>query len=596
MLWVVLVLLVIVSLFIGVGSLSLKGLINLDETALLLLFKSRIPRTVSIIFAGIGMSVSGIIMQQLSRNKFVSPSTAATLDSAKFGVLISMLLFVGSSIFVRMTVSFVVALLGTFLFMRFVGRINAKNKNKNWLRKRSNFDIIYTCLILKEGIKMVLALISDSALWIVALCIFLATYVCLLTLPKYRVYVALLSALVFIILGILPFGDILGKINFNVLMMIAGTMGIVALFIESKMPALLADIIISKVPTMKWATILLSIFAGVISAFVDNVATVLMIAPVALTIAKKLEVSPVPSLICISIASNLQGAATLVGDTTSILLGGDLDMSFIDFFWYHGRPGLFFINQAGMIASTLVLLFIFRKDKMPIDFKERTEVKDYVPTILLLGMIVLLILASLINIPEGFVSENINGLIVMFLLLVGLVYRHIKTKDFKGTANILKEIDFFTLGLLLGLFIIIGGLEKAGVITRISELIAKASGDSLFLAYTIIVWISVLLSAFIDNIPYVMTMLPVVSALGISFGFPEQGAYVLYFGLLVGATLGGNLTPIGASANITTIGILRKEGYEVKAKTFMKYSVPFTLAAVTTGYILTWLLFSGIGK
>jgi Na+/H+ antiporter NhaD/arsenite permease-like protein len=425
---------------------------------------------------------------------------------------------------------------------------------------------------------------------------FLITYVCLLAFPKYRAYIALLTGVLFIVLGILPFGKVLGKINFNVLMMIAGTMGIVALFIESKMPALLADIIISKVPNMKWATILLAIFAGVISAFVDNVATVLMIAPVALDIAKKLKVSPVASLICISITSNLEGAATLVGDTTSILLGGEIGMNFIDFFWMVGRPGLFFINQIGLFASVLVLLFIFRKDKMPIDFKERTEVKDYFPTILLLGMIVLLIIASLITIPAGFVSDNINGLIVMVLLIVGLVYRFVKTKDLKGTANIIKEIDYFTLLLLLGLFMVIGGLVEAGVIDEISKFIENVSQGNLFLAYTIIVWISVLFSAFVDNIPYVLTMLPVVGVLGASFGFTESPAYVLYFGLLVGATLGGNLTPIGASANITTIGILRKEGHEVKATTFMKYSVPFTLAAVTVGYILTWLLFNGVGR
>lgn len=443
---------------------------------------------------------------------------------------------------------------------------------------------------------MYLALIPQNAMMWTALVIFLATYVCLLTLPKYRAYIALIAAVVFIVLGILPFKEVWSKININVLMMIAGTMGIVALFIESKMPALLADIIISKVPNMKWAIILLSLFAGIVSAFVDNVATVLMIAPVALSIAKKLKISPVPSLICIAISSNLQGAATLVGDTTSILLAGELDMSFIDFFWYHGRPGLFFITQAGMLASTFVLLFIFRRDTMPINFDERTEVKDYFPTVLLVGMIVLLILASLIQLPIGFISDNINGLIVMFLLVVGLIYRLVKTKDLRGTFGIIKEIDFFTLLLLFGLFIVIGGLDSAGVIRTISDLIQKASQGNLFLAYTLIVWVSVIFSAFVDNIPYVMTMLPVVLALGPNFGFVETPAYVLYFGLLVGASLGGNLTPIGASANITTIGILRRDGHEVSAKTFMKYSVPFTLAAVTTGYILTWFLFNGVGK
>src|SRR5690606_37165377 len=135
--------------------------------------------------------------------------------------------------------------------------------------------------------------------------------------------------------------------------------------------------------------IILAVFAGIVSAFVDNVATVLMVAPVALSVCKKLGISPVASLIVISISSNLQGSATLVGDTTSILLAGELDMNFLDFFWYQGRPGLFFINQLGALATVFVMMFLFRKDTMKITFEERTEVKDYFPTYLIVGMIIL---------------------------------------------------------------------------------------------------------------------------------------------------------------------------------------------------------------
>jgi len=169
-----------------------------------------------------------------------------------------------------------------------------------------------------------------------ALIIFIITYVLLLMLPKYRAYIALISAGIFIITG-LPLIDAWKGLDWNVLMMIAGTMGIVSLFIESKMPSLLADLIIKKVPNVKWAIVSLALFAGIISAFIDNVATVLMIAPVALTIARKLKISPVTPIISIAIASNLQGAATLVGDTTSILLGGAANMNFLDFFWFEGR-------------------------------------------------------------------------------------------------------------------------------------------------------------------------------------------------------------------------------------------------------------------
>ncbi|HEY8396197.1 MAG TPA: SLC13 family permease [Bacilli bacterium] len=422
-----------------------------------------------------------------------------------------------------------------------------------------------------------------------ALGIFAVTYVLLLIFSKYRAYIAFGSAVIFVVLGFLPLSELLKTLDWNVLMMIAGTMGIVALFIESKMPSLLADMIIEKVPNMKWAIISLSIFAGVISAFVDNVATVLMIAPVALNICKKLKISPVPSLICIAISSNLQGAATLVGDTTSIMLGGELKMTFVDFIWYKGLPGIFFGVELGAVASTLVLLLIFRNEKNPLVPIKRTEVKDYFPSILLVMMIVLLIAASFApNTGIVFLDENKNGLIVMFLLLVGLVKKIITTKSLRSLGPTIAEIDYFTILLLASLFVVITGIKNAGVIDAIAKMIQKAGSGNTFVVYTIIVWLSVLFSAFIDNIPYVATMLPVVGSLAAGLGL--EAPYVLYFGLLTGATLGGNLTPIGASANIASIGILRKEGYEVKPLTFMKYGVPFTLAAVITGYLFIWLV------
>ena len=155
-----------------------------------------------------------------------------------------------------------------------------------------------------------------------ALGLFALTYILMLCLPKYRRFVALGSAAVFLATGMLPLKDALGYIDWNVLMMIAGTMGIVSLFIESRMPARMADILLAHVPNVKWAVVMLALFAGLISAFVDNVATVLMVAPVAMAISKRLNINPVPMIIAIAVSSNLQGAATLVGDTTAILLGG----------------------------------------------------------------------------------------------------------------------------------------------------------------------------------------------------------------------------------------------------------------------------------
>ena len=420
---------------------------------------------------------------------------------------------------------------------------------------------------------------------ILALGLFALTYVLMLVFSKYRPYIALDSALVFIFSGMLPLSSVLGTIDFNVLLMIAGTMGIVALFIESKMPELLADLIMEKVPNVQIAAVAMALFAGIISAFVDNVATVLMIAPVALEICKKLKTNPVPFIIAIAVSSNLQGAATLVGDTTAIMLGSALDMSFMDFFWYKGKPGMFFAVELGAIFSALIVAWLFRKEKAAIPKStERTKVTDYVPSILLLGTIVLLIGASFIpNKPD-----ITNGLICCTLLVIGLVYNFIQKKNVSAIIEPLKAIDFETIGLLLGLFIMIGGISEQGVIDAAANLLAQMGGGDVFVLYTVVVWASVVISAFIDNIPYVATMIPVIAGLAATLNIDPT---VLYFGLLSGATLGGNCTPIGASANITGIGILRREGYTVKNSDFFKIGIPFTLAAIVPAYIYLWLVY-----
>lgn len=418
-----------------------------------------------------------------------------------------------------------------------------------------------------------------------AIILFALTYVLILAFGKYRPYIALGSGLIFVISGMLPLNQVFGALDFNVILMISGTMGLVALFIESKMPALLAEMIIGKVPNIQLAVVALSLFAGIISAFVDNVATVLMVAPIALAICKKLDTNPVPFVIAIAVSSNLQGAATLVGDTTAIMLGSAMNMSFMDFFVYQGKMSMFFMVEIGAVISAIILAIIFRKEKGKVEQDgDRTKVEDYFPTILLVGMIILLIGASFIpNKPDV-----TNGLLCCTLLVIGLIYNFCRKKKISAITKPLKEIDFNTIGLLVGLFLMIGGISNMGVIDAAAGLLAKAGGGNVFLLYTIIVWASVLISAFIDNIPYVATMIPVLAGLALQLGVDPTP---LYFGLLSGATLGGNMTPIGASANITGIGILRKAGYEVKNTDFLKIGIPFTLAAVIPAYVLIWVLF-----
>ena len=416
-----------------------------------------------------------------------------------------------------------------------------------------------------------------------ALVLFAAMYVCLLILSDQRWIVSLVTAALFVALGILPLAAAGGAVNWNVLMMLAGTMVTVELFIQSKMPILMAEKLLRIVPNAQWAVVVLSLFSGLISAFVDNVATVLMVAPVGLAVSKHLKINPVPVIISIAVSSNLQGAATLVGDTTSILLGSYAGMSFNDFFWFLNRPGIFFAVEAGALMTVPVLLWIFRREREKITPTGGTRVEDPVPGILLLATVLGLIVAS--QFPEK--PALTNGIICCAMAVIGCVLSLLRRKG--SAANALKALDYKTLLLLSGLFLVIEGITRAGVIDAVAELFVKLGGGSRLALYVLIVGVSVALSAFIDNIPYVATMLPVVTSIAQRMGIDP---YLFQFGLLIGATLGGNITPVGASANITGIGILQKEGYTVSTGDFMRIGIPFTLIAAVTGALVVWVCYA----
>ena len=435
---------------------------------------------------------------------------------------------------------------------------------------------------------------------IFVLVVFILTYVLIISLPKYKMFItsgaALLTAGGLLIAGNINFLQILTAIDYNVILMLLGIMITVGLFSDSGMPNKLADKLISKIPNTMVTLVILAVISGFISAFIDNVATVLMLAPIGIAIAKKSNVSPIPVIISIAVSSNLQGAATLVGDTTSIMLGAQANMSFMDFFFMDGRWSIFWAVELGMLCTIPILFLIFRKSNKRISIESQNiQVKSIMPTFLLLLTIVLLIVFSFVpNKPD-----ITNGLICMAVAIVGLVYFLIssiiesKKEKAEGNESSLKDkiveffkgsIDYETIIFLTTLFIIIFTVEEVGIIRDISQLFAQIGDKNIFLLYTLIVFGSVVASAFIDNIPYVATMLPVIAGLQVE----PNIAIMLYFGLLCGATLGGNLTPVGASANVVGIGILRKEGYEVKNSDFFKIGIPFTLVAVLAGYLFCW--------
>ena len=423
----------------------------------------------------------------------------------------------------------------------------------------------------------------DPLLKLFALILFLVMYVLMLALPRRRPWVTSAAALLTLATGLLPLRALPAAINWNVLFMLTGAMIVVHYFIRSGMPVRIADLLMARSKNVMMVTVSMSLFSGAISAFIDNVATVLMVVPVGLAVCRSLKIDPVPMVLSIAVSSNLQGAATLVGDTTSVMLGDYAHMDFLSFFWMQGKPGIFFAVELGALSTVAVMLILFRKERQPVSAAGNGRVEDTFPAVMLLVMVGSLIAASFL--PEK--PEVTNGLICLASAAVVLLRDLIRSGNARGAAEAVVGVDAGILILLAGLFVVIAGVSNAGLIADFSQWIVRVGGGSLFLLFTIVLFGSVLFSAFVDNIPYVAAMLPVLESVTASMGIEP---YLLYFALLSGATLGGNLTPFGASANLTAVSLLAREGHVVSYKTFARIGVPFTLAAVCTAYVFLWLV------
>ncbi len=418
---------------------------------------------------------------------------------------------------------------------------------------------------------------------VVALWIFIFSYVLFVFLPNKRTIIAIAVSLLLILTKTISLKDAFFAINWNVMGIFVGTLIVADIFMESRVPAYIAEIIVDKAKNTAWAILYICALTGFISAFVENVATVLIVAPIALALAKKLNINPVKMMIAIAVSSNLQGTATLIGDPPSMLLGGFAKMNFGDFFFYKGRPSIFFAVEIGALVSSLVLYFIFRKHKEKSEFLPVEKVKSWVPTILLVSLIVMLALSSFLD--TGF--SYMAGIICMIFGVISIFWEKFVNKS--SIVEGIKALDWETTFFLMGVFVLVGSITLTGWIEIIANFLSGLVGQNIFLGYTLVVFIPVFLSAFIDNVPFLAAMLPV--AISMSDKLQINPALFL-FGLLIGTSLGGNITPIGASANIVACGLLKKEGYQVSFKEFAKIGLPFTLAAVSAAYLFIWFVWS----
>ena len=372
-------------------------------------------------------------------------------------------------------------------------------------------------------------------------------------------------------------------INWNVLMIYIGSMIIAALFIYSKVPARIADSIVEKSPGSGIAIIMILAMTGIISIFVENVATVLVMAPIALALSKKLKLNPTYFLSGLAVMSNLEGTATLVGDPPSMIFASFAGYTFNDFFFYGGRISIFFFVQTGLIAGCIFFYMYFRnaREKTAVD---RTKVVSFVPAVLLVAMIAGLALLSFLHFDWQYGS----GVYVMVLGIAGIVWYVLsQKKSGEEVRTLIKELDWETIFFLCGIFVVVGAISESGLLNDFEAFLAYVTGVNLFFGFVLILLVSILISGFVDNVPYIIVMLPVAADLALNLGIHKE---LYMFALLIGSCLGGNLTPFGASANVVAMGILKKEGYPISFKGWLKIGAPFTFVTTLSAALFLWFV------
>lgn len=418
---------------------------------------------------------------------------------------------------------------------------------------------------------------SDKA---ISLAVFILAYAFFVIFPHRRSVTAVIGSVVLLALTVITPVQAFHFVNWNVMGIFFGMLVLAELLMQSNMPGVLAEVLVAKSPNAWIAMLLICALSSVISIFAENVATVLLIAPIAVETARRLKISPVMLLIGVAISSNLQGTATLIGDPPSMILAGETGMTFNDFFIHEGRLSIFFFVEFGALVSLVVLYLFYRKHKQTVDIERHEKLRSWTPSIFMATLIVALVFSSFID--PGFVW--LSGTICMAWAVVGFTWHVVKHGK---PTKLLTAFDWDTTFFLMGVFVLVETMTGVGWIREITAGIQGITGGSLAATFFVLVSASVLVSAFVDNVPYLVAMIPVAQELAGGLGVQPE---FLLFGLLIAACIGGNVTPIGASANIVTVGYLRKHGYPVKFGTFVKLGLPFTVVATAAASFFLWVV------
>lgn len=414
----------------------------------------------------------------------------------------------------------------------------------------------------------------------VALAIFTVCFALILYRNVKIAYVSLAAAALLVALGIVsPQSALLEQVDWAVLAIYWGYGMLAIVFRESKVPASIASYVLARVKKEKYALLFLCALSAFLSSFMANPVIVIMLAPLAIEIAERLNASLFLYLVGLAISSNVVTTVSMVADPPATILALATGMTFLDFYWFQGKVGLGTLSTIGVLVALATLLFQFRLLNNKVDLKEERFQVTYGP----LAVFILSVLALAI-LPLVYQSLRQPAFVGAVGFFVGVASLYIG-REMVGPMT--KEFDWETIWFLIGIFIVIGAIEEVGLLRDIANWLAGTGLKSPTIYLFILTWLSVALSAFIDNVPYTILMIPVCSYLAQSLGISP---WPLYFGMLVGTGIGGNITPVGATANVLACGMLEKRGYRINLWEYMKISLPFSVAAVLAVHILIQLL------
>jgi len=434
------------------------------------------------------------------------------------------------------------------------------------------------------------ALFGLDPLWVSAL-LFVATYAVIISERVNRAIVALLGASLMIVSGVLTQEAAVRGIDFNTLGLLTGMMVIVAITRKCGVFQYVAIWSAKRVQARPWGIlVMLSLVTATFSALLDNVTTVLLVAPVTLLITEELELKPYPFLVAEIFASNIGGTATLIGDPPNIMIGSAVQLSFNDFL-IHLTPiippillvtlGVFYLlwgrrMQAGEEARRRVM-----------NFDEREAITD--PELLRQSLLVLtlVIVAFVFAHPLNLQPATI----AMFGAAALLLLHNFPLKPDKQSENVhasFGEVEWVTIFFFVGLFIVVAGIEHTGLLEKLAHWVVEATEGDLATLAMAVIWISALASAVVDNIPFVATMIPLIKSMAPTFGGPEN-LLPLWWSLALGACLGGNGSLIGASANLIVAGFAERAGQRIHFLAFMALAFPLMLLSVAVSSLYVWL-------